>query len=149
MSIKDRFSALKTFAEGYTRELESQIRKRTGIGNFRCFLCDEFIDAYPEDHLTRGGAVLISLRVTLDLRGFGEGPVKKLKEHLSPLADTLDILRSNFAESKEEIDFDWHITETEQNLDEGQTFAWRVTLDCEKLADAINQMAKSDVLGFF
>ncbi|MES2746527.1 MAG: hypothetical protein V4655_13930 [Bdellovibrionota bacterium] len=144
MSIKDRFSALKTFADSYTRELESTIRRRTGIGNFRCFPCDEFISAYPEDHLTRAGAVLISLRLTLDLKGFGEDSVNQLKIHLTPLADSLDLLRPNFSESKEEIDFDWHITEVEQKLDEGQTFANRVTLDCEKLGHAIKQMAKAE-----
>jgi hypothetical protein len=141
MTIEERFKALQTFAQAYTHDLQREMQRRTGIGNFRCYPHDEFISAFAEDHLTRAGDVLISLRVTLDLKGYGDGHVRQLKARLGPLAESLERLRANFEDSRDAVDFDWHISEFERKQDEGKAFAESVLRDCERLGEALNLMA--------
>lgn len=137
MNLKSRFEDLRSFGEIFTAACQQEIRKATGISNFKCFVHDQFEAAFPEDHLTRDGTMMLSLRLSLDLKGFGKASVDRLKQQIAPLNENYKVLRANFADSAEEVDFDWHVTEKERREDEGRGLTMRLYEDSRKLSQAL------------
>lgn len=109
MNFRERFDQLRISGESFCAELEKEIRQF--IPNYQVFVNDQFEAAFPEDHLMRDGKMMLSLRLKLDLKGFGKPNVSRLKSELGDIEGQLKVLRSNFADSAEEIDFDWHLQE--------------------------------------
>lgn len=135
--IRGRWEALKNFAEGFAKTEERKVRDSTGIAKFHCFVHDQFEKDFPEDHLTRDQVVILFMRLTLDLKGLGPVEVARLKKVLEPRLNDLSFLRPNFADSIEEVDFDWHLTEKERDLDQGASFALRLEADARIITQSL------------
>lgn len=139
-SIRTRFESLKTFGESLAKDLENKVRTQTGIPNFKVFVHDQFEASFPEDHLTRDGRVMLSLRLSLDLKGFGEARVRRVKDLLEARVSDWQLLRPNFEDSREEIDFDWHLTEKERDDNQGLGFGERILGDSQILSDELRRL---------
>ena len=138
--IRGRYEALKDFAEEFVKGQERRVQELTGISKFRCFVHDQFESDFPEDHLTRDQTVILFMRLSLDLKGLGAPEVARLKDALEPRLKDLNFLRPNFADSAEEVDFDWHLTETQRDLDQGASFALRLHTDVQIIAGLLMTM---------
>ena len=138
--IRGRYEALRNFAEEFAQAQERTVQELTGISKFKCFVHDQFEKDFPEEHLTRDQIVILFMRLSLDLKGLGPTEVARLKKALEPYLVGLHFLRSNFADSIEEVDFDWHLTETERDRDEGASFAIRLQADAQLIAKALKAL---------
>ncbi|MBC7659499.1 MAG: hypothetical protein H7249_07295 [Chitinophagaceae bacterium] len=128
--IEPRFKALEVWAKAFTAALECDIRVRTGIAVFHCFVLDQFEASFPAEHVTRDGhTVFIALRLALDLKTLPKSAISQVKAHMEPLRGRLTMLRDNFQDSPLCLDFDWHISEKERDDDQGKAFAEKVLND--------------------
>lgn len=143
--IRGRFESLKTFGEGFARVQEQRIREATGLIQFQCFVHDQFESSFPEEHITQGQSVILFMRLTFDLRGFGVEHVKLLKDRLLPLTNALSFVRPNFGDPTESVDFDWHLTEVERDKDRGEVFANRLLADALTLALVLSELSKDGI----